>query len=443
MTTSPTIKDIETKLSKCYTNSKHVLLHGKDTLGRTRLVREVHSESNGKYMDCKNMDFQMIYTLLTDLDIWVENGEYNLGSLKVETIKENLLHDFKGVLFIDNLECGLENFEAIEYCDKLANAIKKSSLRWLVVYTPSYTDFPEALKKQFVHIPLDGKDYEVKGQKEKIVIETTKVIVASREDHEEEVIVGSNKDMTKTKDTEPALYKKTPKNAKWQDLTMGFPNHLEDKVDIYFKGEEKDTVPLKDLGFVDKKATKTFKLYKCINLLKQFAKDNKEFHINLAVKKRVTLHSQVKSLNHYMKRCFGIDGDPVQGKERGGYNFLFKAYCYDMKIKQDVDMYHDSLNANFIELKKEVSSSAEYRDPDSIKMITQSIVGVTKEIVQRVHTFRLNDVICLKCYKKIPTYIISKDNIEILCDDCLPEATNEYQSKNVVDFKDNDIPRSE
>ena len=62
------------------------------------------------------------------------------------------------------------------------------------------------------------------------------------------------------KDKVSPLYKKAPKYPKWQDLTMAFPSHLLDKVDIVFKGKEPDTVSCKDLGFVDKKATKSFKL---------------------------------------------------------------------------------------------------------------------------------------------------------------------------------------
>ena len=248
----------------------------------------------------------------------------------------------------------------------------------------------------------------------------------------------------KEKERDSPLYKKTPENVKWQDLTMVFPNHLEDKVDVIFKGKKTDTVSLKDLEFVDRKATKTFKPLEALTLLKRFAKDKDIYLLPPRdEKERKNLHAQVDSLRNVLKQCFGIDGDPVPANDEGGYRLQFKACCYDVKVKQEVDTYHDSINECFRELEMEANNSGEFRSNDNIQVIKQSIVGIAEEIVQRASSFRLSDVICIECYQKIPTYILSNDNIQILCNDCTPEPTNEYESKSFEDYKNKDIPRSD
>ncbi|MHC4269973.1 MAG: hypothetical protein ACYSTS_16115 [Planctomycetota bacterium] len=240
------------------------------------------------------------------------------------------------------------------------------------------------------------------------------------------------------------LYKKTPENAKWQDLTMAFPNHLEEKVDIFFNGNKDPDVSLKDLGFVKGSATKEFKPRESLTLLKKFAK-NEDIYLFPPTDKneRTNLHAQVKSLRNVLKQCFGINGDPVPANEKGGYRLLFKAYCYDLKEKQEVDTYIDSLKEYFSELKTEVNNTGEYRDADKIRALKESILTFAKEITQRIPNIRIEDVVCTKCDQKIPTYILNSENIQILCEDCTPEPSNEYQSSIVTKYKKQDISRNE
>ena len=225
---------------------------------------------------------------------------------------------------------------------------------------------------------------------------------------------------------------------------MGFPNHLEDKVDIIFVGEEDPAVSLKDLGFTKGNATKGFIPNGALILLKQFANNKGIYSFTLKDKnERTKLNAQVKSLREKLKQCFGIDGDPVPANGKGGYRILFKASCYDIEEKQEVDTYLDSMKEYFKELKTEVSNTGNYRDDDKINEINESIQACAKEIIQRTPSMTIKDAICTNCHINIPIYNLASNNTQLLCNDCLPDATNEYQSKNVVDFKDNDITRSE
>ena len=219
---------------------------------------------------------------------------------------------------------------------------------------------------------------------------------------------------------------------------MAFPNHLEDKVDIIFKCKEKDTVPLRNLGFVDKKATKTFKPLESLILLKQFAKDKNKYSFPLSTgSERGKLYAQVDSLRKVLKQCFGIDGDPVPTIKGGGYRLLFNAYCYDTEEILEVDTFLDSLNGYFSKL-----STGSYRDNDRIKEIVEVIQAIANEIIQRIPGIRIKNAVCTGCYQKVQSYDLNTDTIQMLCNECTPEPSNEYKSKSVVDYKDNDISRS-
>ena len=54
---------------------------------------------------------------------------------------------------------------------------------------------------------------------------------------------------------------------------------------------------------------------------------------------------------------------------------------------------------------------------------------IAEEIVQRTPSFKLNNVICTECHKKIPTYILSEDNIQILQDH---KGTRVYQKNEFI-----------
>ncbi len=97
----------------------------------------------------------------------------------------------------------------------------------------------------------------------------------------------------------------------------------------------------------------------------------------------------------------------------------------------------------FKELKTETSNTESYRDNDRILELKELVKTCAKEIVQKIPDIKLEDATCTGCYQKIPTYFLNSDNIQILCNDCTPETTNEYESKGYIEYKDNDIPRSD
>jgi hypothetical protein len=246
------------------------------------------------------------------------------------------------------------------------------------------------------------------------------------------------------KEEDLPLYKNTPTNAKWKNLTMAFPSHIEDIVDITFRGGGKNTVLLKDLGFVKRSATKEFVPYESLVLLKKFAKDKHAYFLPLNEKnKRGALHAQVKSLRNMLERSFGIGGDPVPADEKGGYHLEFKAYCYDRKEKEELDAYLNIFNRYIADLKEEANNSGKYYDKNNVQMIKQSIIEVTEEILKRDPLYKINNVICTECFQKIPSFILSNNSIQILCEDCMPEPSNEYKSKSIIDYKVKDIPRSD
>jgi len=246
------------------------------------------------------------------------------------------------------------------------------------------------------------------------------------------------KDQVDDKTINSQLYKKTPENAKWQDLTMAFPNHFEDKVEIFFKGKEKDTVTLKDLDFVDKKATKTFKPLKSLVLLKRFA-EARSNHIpspdNDNGKKK--LHTQVVSLRNVLKQCFGVNGDPVPAADEGGYRLQFKAYCYD---KKGGKLLLNNLCSYFRKLKNETNKTKSVHDEDKIRELKDLIYNASEKIIETNKSVRLENTICTECYDKLSFSILTSDNMIVLCKNCAEsELSNEYESSHF----DNDIPRSE
>ena len=94
-----------------------------------------------------------------------------------------------------------------------------------IISIDSESDLPDYFRDEFKSVSLDGKGVDV---------------AESEEDRVGILVEGKGKDAP--------LYKKTPVSAKWQDITMAFPNHLEDKVDIIFNGKEDPTVSLKNCG---------------------------------------------------------------------------------------------------------------------------------------------------------------------------------------------------
>jgi len=418
-------------------------------------VREYFKSTDKAYLeiDCELDKGMEIYNFLVKKivlgNIEIPHASFLKMSFFSVPIYGSILFDFKGTVFLRNLYCDPCSEEDEKYYRSLGNIIRNRrmgpednllqevnpinskeqydvSTNWIVIYTDDLNAFQESLKECFV------------DQFELISLEGEKT------DSVPDIIITESERRGEGKDEDLPLYKKTPVGAKWQDLTMAFPNHLEEKVDILFKGKEKDTVPLKDLGFTDSRATKTFKPLESLVLLKLFAKDKNKYSLSLSTdSERGKLHAQVDLLRNILKRYFGIDSDPVPANEKGGYRLLFTAYCYDIEEKKELDTYIDSLDEYIRELKTEASNSEKYRDNDNIIILKQSIVEAAKEIVQRTSSFELKDVICTECHQKIPIYILNNDNIHILCNDCTPETTNEYESKSVVDFKDNDIPRSD
>ncbi len=67
----------------------------------------------------------------------------------------------------------------------------------------------------------------------------------------------------------------------------------------------------------------------------------------------------------------------------------------------------------------EASNSGGYRDVNNIHVLKHSIVATAKEIVQRTFVFRVENIICTECFKKLPLFDLNKESIHILCHSCL------------------------
>jgi len=390
-----------------------------------------------KYVDCG--------LLKRGLDVYLElvpKKNLDVVESRIEPVpfEGSCLFDHKGTLFIDNLHCDIENKKNRDSFIKLANIIEKGkledkddplysnkygtlepfllpkkrdvSVNWLVVYVHSIDDFPECFLKLF-------------DEENRIDIGQISETATSNKQHENK---GS------------PLYKKTPVGAEWQDLTMAFPNHLDDKVDIHFKGKHKKTVSLKDLGFADKRATKVFKPLESLVLLKQFAENKNCEYSSQKNDERGRLHAQVESLRDVLNRCYGLDGDPVIAKEGGGYRLQFKAYCYDKKGEK---LLLNNLDSYFRKLKNETNKTKSIHDDDKIKELKVMIHDAVKKILETTESFKLENVICTDCHEKIPFSLLTSDDSHVLCSECADtEPQNEYES-GYVDYKDSDIPRSD
>jgi hypothetical protein len=467
---------LEKKLLGFAESGKHVLLYGKDTHGRKGLIEKIHVLNGGvlstwEYVGeekgiesrddliaeaenaCINNDRERAALILSNYLITERSYEYiDFGFMSADSVfvglnntnNRNIVFNYepmamknfdksfssyqyyvdgpissRGLLFIDNLQCNSSRSEDHSCYKKIAILIErdrkydKKKNNWLIAYTYDPKIFPPYFLDQFEMVSLNRNDYEVKEQKEKIVIETTNVIAESREGHVEKVIVGSNKDMTKTKGTEPALYKKTPVGAKWQDLTMAFPKHLLDKVDITFKGNRKDpAVHLKVLGFLYKRSKKKFK--DSWKLLITFAKD-KDNILDVKDTNRNKLYTQVDSLRNDLKHCFGIDENPILGNKGGGYQLQFKANYYD---KEGEKKLLNNLRTYLKKLKNETNKTKSVHNPTTIKELKELIYAGVEKYLETNQSVRLEDIICTECYEKIPSCIIDSDNLEVLCNEC-------------------------
>ena len=149
-----------------------------------------------EYLDCKGKNGKDIYQLLVNGRLWIRKPTIDLEYLPTEKaysaffwltysdpalIWGSFLTDFKGTLFVDNLECdNKSNEEVMSFC-QLADEIKnnKVSVKWLIAYTRDPVTFPKYFKEQFELVSLDSKDSEVEEQKEKTVVEPVAEIAES------------------------------------------------------------------------------------------------------------------------------------------------------------------------------------------------------------------------------------------------------------------------
>jgi hypothetical protein len=135
----------EIELSDCPEAKEEVKKYRRirDKVDKEVRDRYKSTESNWKRLDCKGESILSVYNRLVDGEHWqdieippLDDGDRdNLYSLARVEISGSYLSDFKGTLFVDNLQC--DTAKDIEYFFKLAEAIKKSSLRWLVISTRS------------------------------------------------------------------------------------------------------------------------------------------------------------------------------------------------------------------------------------------------------------------------------------------------------------------
>ncbi|MHC4269352.1 MAG: hypothetical protein ACYSTS_12900 [Planctomycetota bacterium] len=301
-----------------------------------------------------------------------------------------------GLLFVDRLKCTPNDPKDEEWYSRLGKLIEErkrwncDSGDWLVAYTRNPYPFPDVFKDPFELVPLDGE--------EAVIVTVSETAKPSKQQEEKNL----------------PLYEKTPKGAKWQDLTMAFPNHLPNTVDVIFKGNKKDpAVSLKGLGFLYKRSTRVFK--ESLKLLKMFAEDKDN---NLSAKgdtERNRLHAQVESLRNILIRCFGINGDPVLSSVEGGYKLQFKAYCYDKKGEEKL---LNNLRTYLRKLKNETNETKSVHDDVIIKELKKLIYVGVEKYLETNQSVSLKYIICTECYEKIPLCIIDSDNLQVLCSEC-------------------------
>ncbi len=332
-----------------------------------------------------------------------------------------------------------EGIENLEPYNKVENYKSCKSLLYSCTYTDEgngndvlkETHFdPEGYYNKILHFIKN----DIFQATEKLILKEAKAVLTNVP--QQEKTEESEGVLVKGKDENSPLYKKTPKDAKWQDLTMAFPNHLEDKVDITFKGKKKETVSLEDLGFV-KGSTKEFIPNVACILLKKFAKDKDNNLLPSKEKnKRTNLHAQVKLLRSILKRCFSINGDPVPPNDKRGYRLQFKAHCYD---KKGGKLLLNNLNTYFRQLKNETNKTKSIHDNDKIQELKDFIYKATEKILKTNKFFKLENTICTECYDRLSFSILNSDNMHVLCNDCAGlDQSSEYESSKF----DNEIPRS-
>ncbi len=144
------------------------------SIGYDKVKKEIlnKSEENFKstkeyweYLDCRSRNGESVYRLLVNGRLWIKNSEYiptaktsGFGEVygKQALIWGSFLSDYKGTLFVDNLECDKGHDDVLNYC-KLADEIKndKVSVNWLVVYVHNRDNFPEPFLNLFKQVSLD------------------------------------------------------------------------------------------------------------------------------------------------------------------------------------------------------------------------------------------------------------------------------------------------
>jgi hypothetical protein len=133
---------IENKLLECARNSKHVFLHGKNTIDRKAMVGSIARTEFKKhrFIARRNMDGEDVCKELTNS----RNG---------------ILLKYSGSLFVNNLYCDPKIKEDRENYRKLAKFIRDGDIavKWLVVYAFNRKNFPDIFKRQFKMISLKSE----------------------------------------------------------------------------------------------------------------------------------------------------------------------------------------------------------------------------------------------------------------------------------------------
>jgi hypothetical protein len=296
---------------------------------RAKVYKEVRghyksTESNWKRLDCKGESILSVYNRLVDGEHWqdieippLDDGDRdNLYSLARVEISGSYLSDFKGTLFVDNLQCDIA--KDIEYCFKLAEAIKKSSPRWLVISTRNPEVFQYCCRDQFELVPPVNE----------ATCSQLQANAVKQESIEEATDRGANQQGGTVKFP-------TPPNSVWTDVEMGI-DYYNKIVITTVKGKHKKHT-FSQVG-ISKRNSKGSDPTNLEAMLCKFADAENNVIYTGKISKVVyrKMISEQKRLNSILRKYFEtIEGPPITRIKGEGFKVQFsKLYLLDT-IRED------------------------------------------------------------------------------------------------------------
>ena len=219
-------------------------------------------------------------------------------------IYESYLLDFKGTIFLNNLECDRLCSEDDKYYLEIADIIRQKPGCWVIAYAQN----PEVFSREFT------APYVFKS----IRLSDIGVSSVTEDKNGERKILGFAESTRRSSDKETVSFP-TPHNSKWTEVEMFLID--KDHFKIIIKPIEK-VVTYSQMGFKKEKSIIKTKLW---GVLLRFATANNSQVGYYAEKTEV--EKDIQRLNVVLIRYFGITGNPIklQGDKKG-YVAEFKIY---------------------------------------------------------------------------------------------------------------------